>query len=109
MPAAGTVTRFRPPLGAGVRVDTHAYEGYRVPPFYDSMLAKVLVHGADRHEALARARRALGEFEINGVTTTRELFLEILEEPGFRDGRYTTAYLDQVRDALPSLSEAVPA
>ena len=109
MPAAGTVTRFRPPLGAGVRVDTHAYEGYRVPPFYDSMLAKVLVHGADRGEALARARRALGELEIEGVATTRELFLEILEEPGFRAGRYTTAYLEQARDALPSLSEAVPA
>jgi acetyl-CoA carboxylase biotin carboxylase subunit len=109
MPAAGTVTRFRPPLGAGVRVDTHAYEGYRVPPFYDSMLAKVLVHAADRREALARARRALAELEIEGVMTTRELFLEILEEPAFRDGRYTTAYLDQARDALPSLSEAVPA
>ena len=78
-----------------MRFDTHAYEGYRVPPFYDSMLAKVLVQGADRHEALARARRALRELEIEGVTTTRELFLEILEEPGFREGRYTTAYLDQ--------------
>jgi acetyl-CoA carboxylase biotin carboxylase subunit len=109
MPAAGTVTRFRAPLGPGVRVDTHAYEGYRVPPFYDSMLAKVLVHGADRDQALARARRALGELEIEGVATTRELFLEILEEPGFRAGRYTTAYLEQSRDALPSLSEAVPA
>ncbi|MDX6546899.1 MAG: acetyl-CoA carboxylase, biotin carboxylase subunit [Gaiellales bacterium] len=109
MPAAGTVTRFRPPLGPGVRVDTHAYEGYRVPPFYDSMLAKVLVHGADRDEALARSRRALGELEIEGVATTRELFLEILEEPGFRAGRYTTAYLEQARDVLPSLSEAVPA
>jgi acetyl-CoA carboxylase, biotin carboxylase subunit len=109
MPAAGTVTRFRPPLGPGVRVDTHAYEGYRVPPFYDSMLAKVLVHGADRDEALARARRALGELEIEGVATTRELFLEILEEPGFRAGSYTTAYLEQSRNALPSLSEAVPA
>jgi acetyl-CoA carboxylase biotin carboxylase subunit len=107
MPAAGTVTRFRPPLGAGVRVDTHAYEGYRVPPFYDSMLAKVIVHGADRAEALARARRALGELEIEGVATTRELFLEILEEPGFLSGRYTTAYLDAVRTALPSLAEAV--
>ncbi|MDX6520010.1 MAG: acetyl-CoA carboxylase, biotin carboxylase subunit [Gaiellales bacterium] len=109
MPAAGTVTRFRAPLGPGVRVDTHAYEGYRVPPFYDSMLAKVLVHGADRDQALARARRALGELEIEGVATTRDLFLEILEEPGFRAGRYTTAYLEQSRDALPSLSEAVPA
>ena len=109
MPAAGTVTRFRPPLGAGVRVDTHAYEGYRVPPFYDSMLAKVLVHGADRGEALARARRALSELEIEGVATTRELFLDVLKEPGFISGRYTTAYLEQARHALPSLSEAVPA
>ena len=107
MPAAGTVSRFRPPLGAGVRVDTHAYEGYRVPPFYDSLLAKVIVHGEDRRQALARSRRALSELEIEGVATTRELFLEILEEPGFRSGSYTTAYLDQVRDALPSLSEQV--
>jgi acetyl-CoA carboxylase biotin carboxylase subunit len=107
MPAAGTVTRFRPPLGAGVRVDTHAYEGYRVPPFYDSMLAKVIVYGTDREQALARARRALGELEIEGVATTRELFLEILEEPGFLSGRYTTGYLDAVRASLPSLAEQV--
>ena len=107
MPAAGTVSRFRPPLGAGIRVDTHAYEGYRVPPFYDSMLAKLIVHGSDRAEALARARRALGELEIEGVATTRELFLEILDEPRFRSGSYTTAYLDAVRDSLPSLAERV--
>jgi len=107
MPAAGTVSRFRPPLGAGVRVDTHAYEGYRVPPFYDSLLAKVIVHGGDREQAMARARRALGELEIEGVATTRELFLEILDEPRFGSGRYTTAYLDDARDALPSLSEQV--
>jgi acetyl-CoA carboxylase biotin carboxylase subunit len=107
MPAAGTVTRFRPPLGAGVRVDTHAYEGYRVPPFYDSMLAKVIVYGTDREQALARARRALGELEIEGVATTRDLFLEILEEPGFLSGRYTTGYLDAVRASLPSLAEQV--
>jgi acetyl-CoA carboxylase biotin carboxylase subunit len=78
-----------------------------VPPFYDSMLAKVIVHGGDRDQALARARRALGELEIEGVATTRELFLEVLEEPVFRSGNYTTAYLDQVRDALPSLAEQV--
>jgi acetyl-CoA carboxylase biotin carboxylase subunit len=107
MPAAGTVSRFRPPLGAGVRVDTHAYEGYRVPPFYDSLLAKVIVHGGDREQAMARARRALGELEIEGVATTRELFLEILDEPRFGSGRYTTAYLDDARDALPSLAEKV--
>jgi len=107
MPAAGTVSRFRPPLGAGVRVDTHAYEGYRVPPFYDSLLAKVIVHGGDREQAMARARRALGELEIDGVATTRELFLEILDEPRFGSGRYTTAYLDDARDSLPSLAEQV--
>jgi len=107
MPAAGTVSRFRPPLGAGVRVDTHAYEGYRVPPFYDSLLAKVIVHGGDREQAMARGRRALGELEIEGVATTRELFLEILDEPRFGSGLYTTAYLDDARGALPSLAEQV--
>jgi acetyl-CoA carboxylase, biotin carboxylase subunit len=109
MPAAGTVTRFRAPLGPGVRMDTHAYEGYKVPPFYDSMLAKVIVHGADRAEALSRARRALAELEVEGVATTRDLFREILDEPAFRAGRYSTAYLDETRDRLPSLAEAVPA
>ena len=110
LPAAGTVTRLRPPLGPGVRFDTHAYEGYRVPPFYDSMLAKVIVHGEDRRQALARSRRALSELEIEGVATTRELFLEILEEPDFRAGRTTTAYLDHARERLPSLaSQRVPA
>jgi len=106
MPAAGTVTRFRPPLGAGVRVDTHAYEGYRVPPFYDSLLAKVIVYGDDRAQALARSRRALAELEIEGVATTRELFLEMLEEPEFVAGRATTAYLERFGDRLPSLAEA---
>jgi acetyl-CoA carboxylase, biotin carboxylase subunit len=108
-PAAGTVTRLRPPLGAGVRVDTHAYEGYKVPPFYDSMLLKLIVHGQDRPQALARARRALRELEVEGVTTTRELFQEVLQEPGFRSGRYTTEYLDAARSALPSLSAEVAA
>jgi acetyl-CoA carboxylase biotin carboxylase subunit len=105
MPAAGTVTHLAAPLGPGVRFDTHAYEGYRVPPFYDSMLAKLIVHGSDRAEALHRARRALGELEVEGVATTRELFLEIIEEPAFAAGRYTTAYLEQVGPSLPSLSE----
>jgi acetyl-CoA carboxylase, biotin carboxylase subunit len=107
MPAAGTVSRFRPPLGAGVRMDTHAYEGYRVPPFYDSLLAKLIVYGSDREEAMARARRALRELEIEGVATTRELFQEILDEPRFQSGAYSTAYLETARDSLPSLAEQV--
>ncbi len=98
-----------PPLGPGVRFDTHAYPGYKVPPFYDSLLAKLIVWGADRAQALARARRALDELAIEGVTTTRELFLDVVHEPVFVSGRYTTAYLDDVRDALPSLGEGVAA
>ena len=109
IPAAGTVTHLAPPLGPGVRFDTHAYEGYRVPPFYDSMLAKLIVHGSDRAEALSRARRALGELQIEGVATTRELFLEIIEEPAFAAGGYTTAYLEQAGPSLASLSEQVVA
>ena len=108
-PAAGTVTRFRPPLGPGVRVDTHAYEGYRVPPFYDSLLAKLIVWGPDRERAIDRSRRALAELEIEGLATTVGLFAEIVEEPAFRAGRYTTAYLEAARDRLPSLSTEVAA
>ena len=102
-PAAGPVTRFRPSLGPGVRLDTHLYEGYRVPPFYDSLLAKLIVWGADRAQALARAGRALRELEIEGVHTTRELFADIVREPRFVAGTYSTAYLEEARDDLPAL------
>jgi acetyl-CoA carboxylase, biotin carboxylase subunit len=108
-PAAGTVSVFRPPLGPGVRLDTHVYEGYRVPPFYDSLLAKLLVWGADRGEALDRARRALGELRIEGVETTAGLFGEVVEEPTFRSGRYSTAYLEEAAPRLPSLAGEVAA
>ena len=104
MPSAGTLRRFRPPLGPGVRVDTHAYEGYRIPPNYDSLLAKVIVWGSDRPTALARAERSLGEIELDGVATTRDLFLDILREPRFRSGRYTTAYLADAAADLPHLA-----
>jgi acetyl-CoA carboxylase, biotin carboxylase subunit len=93
LPAPGTVTRFRPPLGPGVRVDTHVYEGYTIPPNYDSLIAKLLVWAEDRPAALARARRALSEFELDGVPTTRDLAVDILESEDFTSGRYTTAFL----------------
>ncbi len=109
MPAAGTVSRFQPALGPGVRVDTHLFSGYRVPPFYDSLLAKLIVSGADREQALRRAVRALDELRIEGVATTRELFAEIVREPAFADGRYTTAYLEERRGALTSLGGEVAA
>jgi acetyl-CoA carboxylase, biotin carboxylase subunit len=104
LPAPGTVTRFRPPLGPGVRVDTHVYEGYTVPPHYDSLIAKLLVWAEDRPVALARARRALSEFELDGVPTTRELAVDILESDDFETGRYTTAFLSDAAARLPALS-----
>jgi acetyl-CoA carboxylase biotin carboxylase subunit len=100
MPAPGTVTRFRPPLGPGVRVDTHVFEGYRIPPFYDSLIAKVIVWAEDRPAALARARRALLELELDGVPTTRELGLAVLATDAFRSGDYTTGFLAEAADGL---------
>jgi acetyl-CoA carboxylase biotin carboxylase subunit len=108
MPAPGTVTRFRPPLGPGVRVDTHVVDGYSIPPFYDSLIAKVLVWAEDRPAAVRRARRALTEFELEGVPTTKELAIDILHSESFTSGRYTTAFIAEVGPSLPSLApEAV--
>ena len=105
-PAPGTVTRFRPPLGPGVRVDTHVVDGYVIPPFYDSLVAKVIVWAEDRPAALSRARRALTEFELEGVPTTRDLAFDILESEPFTTGRYTTAFLSEAGAALPTLAAA---
>jgi acetyl-CoA carboxylase biotin carboxylase subunit len=93
LPAPGTITRFAPPLGPGVRIDTHVFEGYTVPPFYDSLIAKVIVGAEDRPAAIARARRALSEFELEGVPTTRALAMDILETESFASGTYTTSFL----------------
>jgi acetyl-CoA carboxylase, biotin carboxylase subunit len=99
-PAPGRVSRFRPPLGPGVRVDTHVEEGYTIPPFYDSLIAKVIVWGEDREVAIARGRRALAELALEGVPTTRELALDIVSSEEFGSGDYTTSFL---ADAAPSL------
>jgi acetyl-CoA carboxylase biotin carboxylase subunit len=104
MPAPGTVTRFRPPLGPGVRIDTHVVDGYTIPPFYDSLVAKVLVWAEDRPAAVRRARRALTEFELEGVPTTRELAIDILQSEPFTSGRYTTAFIAEAGPSLPSLA-----
>jgi acetyl-CoA carboxylase biotin carboxylase subunit len=103
LPSPGVVTRFRPPLGPGVRLDTHLYEGYRVPPDYDSLLAKLVVYDEDRPAALRRAARALDELELDGVATTAALFREMLDDPPFHDGDYTTSYLDGASARLGAL------
>ena len=105
-PAPGTVTRFRPPLGAGVRVDTAITEGAAIPPYYDSMIAKVIVHDETRPAAIARTLRALGELEVDGIPTTRELAIDVLSSEGFANGDYSTSYLADMEDRLPSISSA---
>jgi acetyl-CoA carboxylase biotin carboxylase subunit len=106
LPSAGLVTRFDPPLGPGVRVDTHAFTGYRIPPTYDSLLAKVIVHAEDRESCIARSQRALGELNVEGVRTTRDLHLDVLAEARFRLGTYTTSYIEDAAADLPHLGSA---
>jgi acetyl-CoA carboxylase biotin carboxylase subunit len=96
MPTPGIVTRFRPPLGPGVRVDTFVEDGTHVVPFYDSLLAKIVVWDTDRPAALARTQRALEETVIEGVSTTRELALSILRSDEFASGDYTTSTLAEL-------------
>ncbi len=93
-PAPGTVRRFRPPLGPGVRVDTGVEDGSVVPPYYDSLIAKVIVWDADRPAAITRAVRALVELEVEGVPTTRDAALDILQTDEFASGDYSTAFLE---------------
>jgi acetyl-CoA carboxylase biotin carboxylase subunit len=92
-PQAGTLSRVVFPGGPGVRVDTHVYSGAMVPPYYDSMIAKIIAFGATREAAIARMERALRETVIEGVNTTITVCLEILAAPQFRDGRYDIAFL----------------
>jgi acetyl-CoA carboxylase biotin carboxylase subunit len=89
-PAPGTITAWQPPTGDGLRVDTHVTAGYVVPPFYDSLLAKLIVSAADRPAAIDKMIAALSAFEVAGVATTIPMHLAILRSPAFRDGRYDT-------------------
>jgi acetyl-CoA carboxylase biotin carboxylase subunit len=104
LPAPGTVRRFAPPLGAGVRVDTAVSDGSEIPPFYDSLIAKVVVWDESRPAALARARRALEELEIEGIPTTREVALDVLRSREFDSGEYSTTTLAELEGRVPSLS-----
>jgi acetyl-CoA carboxylase biotin carboxylase subunit len=96
MPAPGTVTRFRPSLGPGVRLDTFVEDGTRIPPHYDSLLAKLVVWDEDRPKTIARAVRALEETVIEGVPTTRELVLGVLGSDEFASGDYSTSTLAEL-------------
>ncbi len=103
-PAPGRITRFRPPLGPGVRLDTFIEDGTDVPPHYDSLLGKLIVWDETRPEAIARTLRALGELQLEGVPTTRELAMDILRSEEFSSGRYSTGFLAEAGGRLPALA-----
>jgi acetyl-CoA carboxylase, biotin carboxylase subunit len=94
MPSPGKITMYLPPGGFGVRVDSAAYPGYSIPPYYDSMIAKLITYGATREEAIARMRRALSEFVIEGVHTTIPFHLNLLEHEKFVEGDFNTKFLE---------------
>jgi acetyl-CoA carboxylase biotin carboxylase subunit len=94
-PSPGLITAYHPPGGPGVRVDTHVYAGYTVPPYYDSLLAKVIVHGNDRAEALARMGQALDSFILEGVTTTIPFLARVIRHPDFVAGDVDTRFLER--------------
>ncbi|WP_299645967.1 acetyl-CoA carboxylase biotin carboxylase subunit [uncultured Jannaschia sp.] len=93
-PSPGRITQYHAPGGLGVRMDSALYDGYRIPPYYDSLIGKLIVHGRDRDEALARLRRSLGEIIVDGVDTTIPLFAELVEDPDIRAGNYTIHWLE---------------
>jgi acetyl-CoA carboxylase biotin carboxylase subunit len=93
-PCAGRIATYLPPGGFGVRVDSHCFAGYTVPPYYDSLVAKVIAHGATRAEALARMRRALAEFLLEGIKSTIPFHTRLLSDPRFVEGAYSTTFLE---------------
>jgi acetyl-CoA carboxylase biotin carboxylase subunit len=94
MPSPGVLRRWQPPQGEGIRFDSHVYQGYAVPPYYDSLLGKLIVHGRDRAAALARARDALQAFVVDGVATTIPFHLRVLEHPDFIANRVHTRWVE---------------
>src|SRR6478672_7262595 len=95
LPSPGKITSYHPPGGLGVRVDSAVYQGYTIPPFYDSMVGKLIVHGKTRTECLMRLRRALDEMVVDGIETTLPLFRALVREPGIIDGDYHIHWLEQ--------------
>lgn len=95
MPSAGKVTFYHPPGGPGVRIDSHLYEGYSIPPYYDSLIAKLIVHANHRKQTIARMQRALGEFAVEGIKTTIPFHLRVLSHEDFQRGEYSTKFIEE--------------
>ena len=100
------MTRFEPSLGPGVRVDTAVRSGSEIPPYYDSLIAKLVVWAETRDATVVRASRALRELVVEGIPTTRELALDVLDSPEFRRGDYSTSTLAELEGRVPSLTRA---
>lgn len=94
MPSPGEIKMYLPPGGLGIRIDSAAYPGYKIPPYYDSMIAKVISYGATREEAIARMKRALSEFVVEGVSTTIPFHLKLLDHETFKSGQFNTKFLE---------------
>ena len=93
-PSPGKITYWHPPGGLGVRVDSGVYQGYTIPPYYDSLIGKLIVHARTRNECLMRLKRALGEFVVDGIDTTIPLFKALIAEPDIADGQYDIHWLE---------------
>ncbi len=91
--AHGKITGLNLPGGNGIRIDTAVYEGYTIPPTYDSMIVKIIVHGTNRNEAIAKMKRALEELVIDGIDTNRDFLFEIIRNPDFIRGDFDTSFI----------------
>ena len=100
-PSPGLVTDFHAPGGLGVRLDSALYAGYSIPPYYDSLIGKLIVHGRDRDEAINRMKRCLGEMVVGGIETTIPLFQELLNNPDIKAGDYDIHWLERWMAAQP--------
>jgi acetyl-CoA carboxylase, biotin carboxylase subunit len=98
-PSPGTISYYHPPGGLGVRVDSAVYQGYRIPPYYDSLIGKLIVHGRTRTECLMRLRRAIDEFVVDGVETTLPLFRTLVRNPDMQNGLYDIHWLEKFLEA----------
>jgi acetyl-CoA carboxylase biotin carboxylase subunit len=94
-PSPGSITYWHPPGGLGVRVDSGAYQGYRIPPYYDSLIGKLIVHGKNRNECLMRLKRCLSEFVVEGIETTIPLFADLVQQPDIANGLYDIHWLER--------------
>tara|TARA_B100000809_G_scaffold107979_1_gene106481 strand:- start:4508 stop:5881 length:1374 start_codon:yes stop_codon:yes gene_type:complete len=106
IPGSGKITTFHPPGGPGIRIDTHVYAGYNVPPYYDSLLAKLIVSGATREEAILRARHSLDQFIIEGIPTTLPFLRRILEDDAFLEGDIDTSFVARMLGETDGRTEA---